>query len=77
MSTTKRYLSYPAAAAGISRASSGSAWGTGNSYSEVSSANGYTTGGGAVGTRTVTVTTTKVCKITGAFGGGAVGTTTY
>ena len=47
------------------------------SGTEVASANGYTTAGGAVGTRTVTGTTTKVCKITGAFGGGAAGTTTW
>ena len=47
------------------------------SGTEVTSANGYSTGGGAVGTRTVTGTTTKVCKITGAFGGGAAGTTTW
>ena len=33
--TTNRYLSYPALAAGISRASSGTAWGAGSAYTEV------------------------------------------
>jgi len=47
------------------------------SGTEVANANGYTTGGGAVGTRTLTGTTTKLAKITGAFGGGAAGTTTW
>jgi hypothetical protein len=44
---------------------------------EVTQANGYTTGGGAVGTRTITGTTTKIAKITGAYGGGSAGTTTW
>lgn len=49
------------------------------SGTEVASANGYTTGGGAVGTRTQSsaTTTTQLSKITGAFGGGAAGTTTW
>lgn len=49
------------------------------SGTEVASANGYTTGGGAVGTRTTSTATTtpNLCKITGAFGGGAAGTTTW
>jgi hypothetical protein len=47
------------------------------SGTEVANANGYTTGGGAVGTRTITGTTTKVAKITGAYGGGSAGTTTW
>lgn len=49
------------------------------SGTEVSSGNGYTTGGGAVGTRTLSsaTTTPQLCKITGAFGGGAAGTTTW
>jgi hypothetical protein len=47
------------------------------SGTEVANANGYTTGGGAVGTRTLSGTTTQVAKITGAFGGGAAGTTTW
>lgn len=47
------------------------------SGTEVASANGYTTGGGAVGTRTVSGTTSRAFKITGAFGGGAAGTTTW
>lgn len=47
------------------------------SGTEVASANGYTTGGGAVGTRTLTGTTTQNFKITGAFGGGSAGTTTW
>jgi hypothetical protein len=49
------------------------------SGTEVASANGYTTGGGAVGTRTLSAATvaTQLCKITGAFGGGAAGTTTW
>lgn len=49
------------------------------SGTEVASANGYTTGGGAVGTRTLSSagTATQLCKITGAFGGGAAGTTTW
>ena len=33
--TINRYLSYPASAAGITRASSGSAWGTGSVWTEV------------------------------------------
>ncbi len=46
---------------------------------EVASANGYTTAGGAVGTRTLSAATvaTQLLKITGAFGGGAAGTTTW
>ena len=49
------------------------------SGTEVANANGYTTGGGAVGTRTLSAATTTIqlCKITGAFGGGAAGTTTW
>lgn len=49
------------------------------SGTEVANANGYTTGGGAVGTRTLSAQTvsTQLCKITGAFGGGAAGTTTW
>lgn len=49
------------------------------SGTEVASANGYTTGGGAVGTRTLSAATvaTQLLKITGAFGGGAAGTTTW
>lgn len=49
------------------------------SGTEVASANGYTTGGGAVGTRTTSTATTtpNLCKITGAFGGGAAGTSTW
>lgn len=49
------------------------------SGTEVSSANGYTTAGGAVGTRTLSAATvaTQLAKITGAFGGGAAGTTTW
>lgn len=49
------------------------------SGTEVASANGYTTGGGAVGTRTLSAATvaTQLAKITGAFGGGAAGTTTW
>lgn len=49
------------------------------SGTEVASANGYTTGGGAVGTRTLSAATVtpQLCKITGAFGGGAAGTTTW
>lgn len=49
------------------------------SGTEVASANGYTTGGGAVGTRTLSAATvaTQLCKITGAFGGGSAGTTTW
>lgn len=49
------------------------------SGTEVASANGYTTGGGAVGTRTTSAATTSpnLCKITGAFGGGSAGTTTW
>ena len=49
------------------------------SGTEVANANGYTTGGGAVGTRTLSTATTTVqlAKITGAFGGGAAGTTTW
>lgn len=46
---------------------------------EVANANGYLTGGGAVGTRTLSAATvaTQLAKITGAFGGGAAGTTTW
>lgn len=49
------------------------------SGTEVANGNGYTTGGEAVGTRTVSsqTTTTQLCKITGAAGGGAAGTTTW
>ena len=49
------------------------------SGTEVANANGYTTGGGAVGTRTTSTATTtpNLCKITGAFGGGSAGTTTW
>jgi len=49
------------------------------SGTEVASANGYTTAGGAVGTRTLSTATTtpQLCKITGSFGGGAAGTTTW
>jgi hypothetical protein len=49
------------------------------SGTEVSQANGYLTGGGAVGTRTLSAANvaTQLCKITGAFGGGAAGTTTW
>lgn len=49
------------------------------SGTEVASANGYTTAGGAVGTRTLSAATvaTQLAKITGAFGGGAAGTTTW
>lgn len=49
------------------------------SGTEVASANGYTTAGGAVGTRTISLATVtpQLCKITGAFGGGAAGTTTW
>jgi hypothetical protein len=49
------------------------------SGTEVASANGYTTGGGAVGTRTTSTATTtpNLCKITGTFGGGSTGTTTW
>lgn len=49
------------------------------SGTEVASANGYTTAGGAVGTRTISAATVtpQLCKITGAFGGGAAGTTTW
>lgn len=49
------------------------------SGTEVASANGYTTGGLAVGTRTLTAAnvTPQVAKITGAAGGGAAGTTTW
>lgn len=49
------------------------------SGTEVANANGYTTGGGAVGTRTLSAATvaTQLAKITGAFGGGAAGTTTW
>ena len=49
------------------------------SGTEVASANGYTTGGGAVGTRTLSAASvaTQLCKITGAFGGGSAGTTTW
>lgn len=46
---------------------------------EVANANGYLTGGGAVGTRTLSAATvsTQLAKITGSFGGGAAGTTTW
>jgi len=49
------------------------------SGTEVASANGYTTAGSAVGTRTLSTATTtpQLCKITGSFGGGAAGTTTW
>lgn len=49
------------------------------SGTEVASANGYSTGGGAVGTRTLSAATVAIqlAKITGAFGGGAAGTTTW
>lgn len=49
------------------------------SGTEVASANGYTTAGGAVGTRTLSAATVtpQLAKITGAFGGGAAGTTTW
>ena len=49
------------------------------SGTEVASANGYTTAGGAVGTRTLSTasTTPQLAKITGTFGGGAAGTTTW
>lgn len=49
------------------------------SGTEVANANGYSTGGGAVGTRTLSAATvaTQLAKITGAFGGGAAGTTTW
>lgn len=49
------------------------------SGTEVANANGYTTGGGAVGTRTLSTATTTIqlAKITGAFGGGSAGTTTW
>lgn len=49
------------------------------SGTEVASANGYTTAGGAVGTRTLSAATvaTQLAKITGSFGGGAAGTTTW
>lgn len=49
------------------------------SGTEVASANGYTTAGGAVGTRTLSTasTTPQLYKITGAFGGGSAGTTTW
>lgn len=49
------------------------------SGTEVAAGNGYSTGGGAVGTRTLSAAnvTPQLCKITGAFGGGAAGTTTW
>ena len=49
------------------------------SGTQVANANGYLTGGGAVGTRTTSTqtTSTNICSITGAFGGGAAGTTTW
>jgi hypothetical protein len=49
------------------------------SGTEVANGNGYTTGGGAVGTRTLSAATAtpQLCKITGAFGGGSAGTTTW
>src|ERR1017187_3027334 len=50
-----------------------------SSGTEVASANGYTTAGGAVGTRTLSAATVtpQLAKITGAFGGGSAGTTTW
>jgi hypothetical protein len=50
-----------------------------SSGTEVANGNGYTTGGGAVGTRTLSAATVtpQLCKITGAFGGGSAGTTTW
>lgn len=49
------------------------------SGTEVASANGYTTAGVAVGTRTLSAATVtpQLCKITGAGGGGSAGTTTW
>jgi hypothetical protein len=49
------------------------------SGTECAATGGYSTGGGAVGTRTLSAATvaTQLCKITGAFGGGAAGTTTW
>lgn len=49
------------------------------SGTEVANANGYSTGGGAVGTRTLSAATVAIqlAKITGAFGGGAAGTATW
>jgi len=49
------------------------------SGTEVANANGYTTGGLAVGTRTLSTATTTIqlAKITGAAGGGSAGTTTW
>ena len=49
------------------------------SGTEVANANGYSTGGGAVGTRTLSAANvaTQLAKITGAFGGGSAGTTTW
>jgi hypothetical protein len=49
------------------------------SGTEVANANGYLTGGVAVGTRTLSGATvaTQLCKITGNGGGGAAGTTTW
>lgn len=49
------------------------------SGTEVANANGYTTAGGAVGTRTLSAATVAIqlAKITGAFGGGSAGTTTW
>jgi hypothetical protein len=40
--TTNRYLAYPAAAAGVSRTSSGSAWGSGSAWTELVPANTIT-----------------------------------
>lgn len=49
------------------------------SGTEVASANGYTTAGVAVGTRTLSAATvaTQLAKITGTGGGGSAGTTTW
>ena len=49
------------------------------SGTEVANANGYSTGGVAVGTRTLSAATvaTQLAKITGTGGGGASGTTTW
>lgn len=49
------------------------------SGTEVANGNGYTTGGVAVGTRTLSAATVtpQLAKITGAGGGGSAGTTTW
>jgi hypothetical protein len=49
------------------------------SGTEVSSGNGYTTGGLAIATTTISAATvaTQLCKITSADGGGASGTATW